>query len=143
MRCMYVRATATRASNNDTTTTTTTTTTITATTTRHTPNRYIAELYDHMDYVNGIYGAGTIKMIRLGKRSGLMVARVEGAKVATGKVLTYLDSHVSAQQGWLQVLMKRVSEDPRHVVMPIIDGLSQTFECVLRLAVVLLVWRWC
>lgn len=89
---------------------------------------YISELYDHMDYVNGIYGAGTIKLIRLGKRSGLMVARVEGAKVAKGKVLTYLDSHISPQEGWLQVLLKRVGEDPKHVVMPIIDGLSRTFE---------------
>lgn len=94
-------------------------------------HRYINELYDHMDYINGIYGAGTIKMIRLGKRSGLMVARVEGAKVATGKVLTFLDSHISPQQGWLQVMMKRVSENKRHVVMPIIDGLSQSFEYVL------------
>jgi hypothetical protein len=78
-----------------------------------------------MDYINGIYGEGTIKMVRLGKRSGLMVARVEGAKVAKGKVLTFLDSHVSPQEGWLQVLMHRVSQDKRHVVMPIIDGLSQ------------------
>ena len=89
---------------------------------------YIDELYDHIDYVNGIYGPGTIKMIRLGKRSGLMVARVEGAKVATGKVLTFLDSHISPQEGWLQVMMKRISEDSHHVVMPIIDGLSQTFD---------------
>jgi hypothetical protein len=44
------------------------------------------------------------------------------------QVITFLDSHISPQEGWLQVLMKRVSEDKRHVVMPIIDGLSQVSE---------------
>ena len=89
---------------------------------------YIGELYEHMDYINRIYGKDTIKLVRLGKRSGLMVARVAGARVARGEVLTFLDSHISPQDGWLQVCMKRVSENKRHVVMPIIDGLSQSFE---------------
>lgn len=53
-----------------------------------------------------------------------MVARVEGARKATGDVLTFLDSHIDPQTDWLEPLLYRVQQDRRHVVMPIIDGLT-------------------
>ena len=57
-------------------------------------------------------------------RSGLMVARTQGALVATGETLTFLDSHIEVTRGWLEPLMARIAEDKRHVVMPQIDGID-------------------
>ena len=62
-----------------------------------------------------------VKLVRLPKRSGLMVAKTRGAMEASGETLTFLDSHVEAQKGWLEPLMSRISEDPKRVVMPVID----------------------
>lgn len=69
-----------------------------------------------------------IKLIRQGGRTGLMRARNAGAKVATGEVLVFLDSHISPQKHWLEPLLYRIAQDRHHVVFPAIDGLSQKFE---------------
>lgn len=57
-------------------------------------------------------------------RSGLMVARTQGALVATGETLTFLDSHIEVTKGWLEPLMDRIGQDAHHVVMPQIDGID-------------------
>jgi polypeptide N-acetylgalactosaminyltransferase len=48
-----------------------------------------------------------------------------GPQVATGETLTFLDSHIDASEGWLEYSMDRIADDPKHVVMPIIDSLSR------------------
>jgi glycosyltransferase involved in cell wall biosynthesis len=91
-----------------------------------------------------------VKIVRQNGRTGLMRARVAGAKVATGETLTFLDSHIDCSEGWLDFLMARIgqfffmlfflqisltfvfavlgkAEDPKHAVMPIIDSLSRNF----------------
>lgn len=57
-----------------------------------------------------------------------MKARVAGARRASGVTLTFLDSHIDASRDWLEPLMHRIAEDRRHVVMPVIDGLSREFK---------------
>lgn len=73
-----------------------------------------------------------------------MRARVAGARVATSDTVTFLDSHISAQRGWLgmsssahhtvyltvhlEPLMARIAQDKTHVVMPIIDSLDRSFK---------------
>ncbi|QQP35669.1 Polypeptide N-acetylgalactosaminyltransferase, partial [Caligus rogercresseyi] len=58
------------------------------------------------------------RILRLKERSGLIAARLLGAKAATrGKVLIFLDAHC-------EPLLARIREDPSHVVCPVIDIIS-------------------
>lgn len=65
-----------------------------------------------------------VKLVRMPERLGLMAARVTGAQAATGETITFLDSHIEVQPGWLEPLMFRIYEDRHHVVMPIIDSID-------------------
>lgn len=71
------------------------------------------------------------KVMRTGKRSGLIRARLIGAAATTGQVITFLDAHCECTQGWLEPLLARIAENRKHVVCPIIDVISdETFEYV-------------
>uniref|UniRef100_A0A0N5AZX6 Polypeptide N-acetylgalactosaminyltransferase n=1 Tax=Syphacia muris TaxID=451379 RepID=A0A0N5AZX6_9BILA len=72
-----------------------------------------------------------VRIVHLSERSGLIRARLEGSKIAKGKVLLFLDAHVEVTEGWLEPLLYRVFEDRKRVVAPIIDVISdETFEYV-------------
>ena len=72
-----------------------------------------------------------VKVIRLKERSGLIRARLEGAKASGGRVLTFLDAHCEATQGWLEPLLDEIRRDRKSVVCPIIDVISDdTFEYI-------------
>ncbi|XP_046987691.1 polypeptide N-acetylgalactosaminyltransferase 5 isoform X2 [Schistocerca americana] len=72
-----------------------------------------------------------VKVLRTDKRSGLIRARLLGAKHVTGEVITFLDAHCECTEGWLEPLLARISEDRKTVVCPIIDVISdETFEYI-------------
>ncbi|XP_050418639.2 probable N-acetylgalactosaminyltransferase 9 isoform X1 [Patella vulgata] len=72
-------------------------------------------------YVAETWPEGIVKIVRTDKRCGLIRARIEGAKPATGDVLIFLDSHCEAGPGWLEPLLARIKEDRKNVLCPEID----------------------
>lgn len=55
---------------------------------------------------------------------GLIRARLQGARVATGDVMIFLDAHCEATKDWIQPLLSRIEEDKTAVLVPIIDVLE-------------------
>jgi len=70
-----------------------------------------------------------VKLIRMPQRSGLMRTRMAGVEAASAEVLTFLDSHVEATEGWLEPLMERIRLNPKAVPCPVIEEVNdKTFQ---------------
>ncbi|NXX71517.1 GALT6 acetylgalactosaminyltransferase, partial [Spizella passerina] len=72
-----------------------------------------------------------VRVVRQRERKGLITARLLGASVASGEVLTFLDAHCECEcfHGWLEPLLSRIAEEPTAVVSPDIATIDlNTFE---------------
>lgn len=65
-----------------------------------------------------------VKLIRFSERKGLIKARLEGANIAVGDVLLFLDSHCECTKNWAEPLLQRIKDDRKVFVSPVIDIIS-------------------
>ncbi|XP_039284794.1 polypeptide N-acetylgalactosaminyltransferase 13 isoform X2 [Nilaparvata lugens] len=72
------------------------------------------------------------RVLRTGKRDGLIRARLMGARAAQGQILTFLDAHCECTIGWLENLIERVAENRKRVVCPVIDIISDDTFAYIR-----------
>lgn len=63
------------------------------------------ELGEAFEVYVGEQFKGKVKILKLKKRVGLIVAKMEGAWIATQEVLVFLDSHVEVNVNWLPPLL--------------------------------------
>ena len=54
-----------------------------------------------------------VRLFRQPERSGLVKARLRGVEEATADTFTVLDSHIEAQDGWLEPLMQQIADSPK------------------------------
>lgn len=62
-------------------------------------------LYEPLQKYVAEHFHGVVKVLNLQNRMGLIVARMEGAKIATGVVLVFLDAHIEVNVNWLPPLL--------------------------------------
>ncbi|XP_028938645.1 polypeptide N-acetylgalactosaminyltransferase 17 isoform X2 [Ornithorhynchus anatinus] len=80
------------------------------------------------EYVHKRY-PGLVKVVRNQKREGLIRARIEGWKAASGQVTGFFDAHVEFTAGWAEPVLSRIQENQRRVILPSIDNIRQdSFE---------------
>uniref|UniRef100_A0A672ZBX3 Polypeptide N-acetylgalactosaminyltransferase n=1 Tax=Sphaeramia orbicularis TaxID=375764 RepID=A0A672ZBX3_9TELE len=65
-----------------------------------------------------------VRVVRQLERKGLITARLLGASIAQGEVLTFLDAHCECFHGWLEPLLSRIVEEPTAVVSPEISSID-------------------
>lgn len=65
-----------------------------------------------------------VKVVRMLQREGLVRARLRGAEVSRGEVLTFLDSHCEVTEGWLEPLLVRIAQNRSNVVCPVIEVIN-------------------
>ncbi|CAJ0932639.1 unnamed protein product, partial [Mesorhabditis belari] len=82
-----------------------------------------------------VAGVDKVKLVREPNRVGLIRARLRGVEEATGTVVTFLDAHCEATEGWAEPLLDRIALDPHSVAVPNIDPIAEdTFKYVAELA---------
>ncbi|KAK1138661.1 polypeptide N-acetylgalactosaminyltransferase 17-like [Acipenser oxyrinchus oxyrinchus] len=82
------------------------------------------------EYVNKRY-PGLVKIVRNKKREGLIRARIEGWKAATGEVTGFFDAHVEFTPSWAEPVLSIIKENQKRIILPSIDNIKQdTFELV-------------
>ncbi|XP_037073309.1 N-acetylgalactosaminyltransferase 7-like [Pollicipes pollicipes] len=70
-----------------------------------------------------------VRLLRSGRREGLIRAKSLGALAAGGEVLLFLDAHCEVNTGWLPPLLSAVARDRRTVAVPLLDSIdSRSFQ---------------
>lgn len=80
-----------------------------------------AELHEPLKNYTAVNFPKKVKIKNLTTRSGLIVTRMEGARMATGEILVFFDSHVEVHFNWLPPLLQPIVENRRIATLPIVD----------------------
>ena len=70
-----------------------------------------------------------VRLIRNRSRLGLIKTRLVGAKVASSPTITFVDSHVEFNNGWLEPMLSRIATSPNVYAVPVIAVIdNKSFE---------------
>ncbi|XP_029641989.1 probable N-acetylgalactosaminyltransferase 9 isoform X1 [Octopus sinensis] len=75
-------------------------------------------------YIYETWPDNIVRIVRTNERSGLIRARIAGAKAAVGDVLIFLDAHCEASPGWIEPLLSQIQTNSTTVVCPEIDNIN-------------------
>lgn len=59
---------------------------------------------------------------------GLITTKMQAAKRAGGSILVFLEPHIVVNAGWLPPLLNRLEEEPKALVMPSLDALTEDLK---------------
>lgn len=87
------------------------------------------ELYEPLEkYVEDNF-KGKVKIFHNLSRLGLIATRMKGAKLASGEVIVFLDSHMEVITNWLPPLLEPIVINRKTATVPVIDNiLYDNFE---------------
>lgn len=78
----------------------------------------------YMNNLSSVRGV-EVRIIRSKERIGLIKSRLLGVEAARGKVLTFIDAHCEATDGWLEPLLEQIKLDRTVAACPIIDIINE------------------
>ena len=76
------------------------------------------------DYIKDHFDVTKVRVLVMPYRSGLMWARLAGARAARGDVIVFMDCHTEANVNWLPPLIEPIAENYRICVCPFIDVIN-------------------
>lgn len=81
------------------------------------------------EYIKEHFDVRKIRIIVMPVRSGLMWARLAGARASSGDVIVFQDCHTEANVNWLPPLIEPIAKNYRTCVCPYIDVIdAQTYQ---------------
>lgn len=76
------------------------------------------------EYIKENFDLRMIKILVMPVRSGLMWARLAGARASSGDVIVFMDCHTEANVNWLPPLIEPIAKNYRACVCPYIDVIN-------------------
>lgn len=90
----------------------------------------LESLKDDLDhFIREHFQSDLVTLIRIPERVGLIRARLEGFRLVTAEVVSFMDSHMEVNIDWLQPLLMEIKKDPKTIAMGHLDYiLPDTFQ---------------
>lgn len=76
------------------------------------------------EYIRNHFDVRRIRLLVMPVRSGLMWARLAGARAAVGDVIVFMDCHTEANVNWLPPLIEPIAKNYKTCTVPITDVIN-------------------